>query len=109
MVKLFVDQPDQIVEACFCKHQKSINISYGQGAVAGRGGQFSYHVGCILFLNIKKQKKSLYFEFSYKKQSKNTNTNTITKNKLSNLKHKHKQKQHTTNNIQHTTYIVYKL
>ena len=68
MVKLFVDQPDQIVEACFCKHQKSINISYGQGAVAGRGGQSSYVVGCILFSNIKKQKKSFYFEFSYKKQ-----------------------------------------
>ena len=69
-----MDQPDQIVEACFCKHQKSINISYGQGAVAGRGGQSSYDVGCILFSNIKKQKKSFYFEFSYKKQK--------TKNKM---------------------------
>ena len=100
MVKLFVDQPDQIVQACFCKHQKSINISYGQGAVAGRGGQSSYDVGCILFSNIKKQKKSLYFKFRYKKQS--ANTNTVTKNKVSNIKQKKRQIQHTTYNIQHT-------
>ena len=107
MVKLFVDQPDQIVEACFCKHQKSINISYGQGAVAGRGGQSSYDVGCILFSNIKKQKKActLNLDTKNKKQSANTNTNTVTKNKVSNIK----QKTKTTYNIQHTTYNIHSL
>ena len=64
-------------------------------------------VFCFQTLKNKKQKKSLYFEFRYKnkKQSANTNTNTFRKNKVSNIK----QKIKTTYNIQHTTYIVYKL
>ena len=74
---------------------------------AGIGGQSSYDVGCILFSNIKKQKKActLNLDTINKKQSANTNTNTVTKNKVSNIK----QKTKTTYNIQHTTYIVYKL
>ena len=107
MVKLFVDQPDQIVEACFCKHQKTINISYGQGAVAGRGGQSSYDVGCILFSNIKKQKKACTLNLATKNKKQSANTNTITKNKVNNIKQKTKTK--TKNNIQHTTYNIHSL
>ena len=70
--------------------------------MAGRGGQSSYDVGCILFSNIKKQKKTCTLNLATKNKKQSANTNTVTKNKVSNIKQKQRQKQHTTYNIQHT-------
>ena len=62
-------------------------------------------VFCFQTLKNKKKACTLNLDTKNKKQSANTNTNTVTKNKVSNIK----QKTKTTYNIQHTTYIVYKL
>ena len=88
---------------CLCKHQKTINISYGQGVEAGIGSQSLYHVGCILFLKIKNQKKTFILKNKIQIQNTDTDTNTDTKNKVKNKVEKHQQK--TTNN-KHKLFII---
>ena len=65
---------------------------------AGIGGQSSYHVGCILFSNIKNQKQNTDTKYRYKIQIQNTDTKL--KLKLKNININEKQK---------TTNINYKL
>ena len=91
-----------MVHPRLCKHQKSINISYGQGVEAGIGGQSLYHVGCIFVFKIEKSKKSFYFKNKIQIQIQNTDTDTDTKNKV-------KNKVKNINNKQQTTNIYYKL
>ena len=74
---------------------------------AGIGGQSSYDVGCILFSNIKNQKKTCTLNLDTKNKVQIQIQLPKTKNKVSS---KNKNNiQNTKYIIQYTTYIVYKL